>query len=61
MTLCVCGHPSIDHLRFDAGGEACQSLYCYCERYRKAAPEDRSLSAGVTPEGLAEEKVEQDD
>jgi hypothetical protein len=54
--LCVCGHWSQDHQQFD-DGESCRD--CSCDRYRKAATtsDDRFLSAGVTPEGLAEETI----
>ena len=56
MTLCVCGHLSSLHKQHD-DGEVCVVPSCTCLEYRKTAPKDRPLSAGVTPEGLAEETV----
>lgn len=61
MTLCVCGHPRERHHQYDAGWY-CEGG-CACDWYRKAADTGEShestaaLSAGVTPEGLAEATV----
>jgi hypothetical protein len=60
MSLCECGHDFTDHQQTDA--EYLCVLCSWCDGYRKTATEATvDLPAGGTPEGLASEKVGEDE